>query len=317
MQTLAGFVVGRRAELPATEIRVELPDGDVLTTLVSRPDRWRPGDPIVLMVHGLCGSAEVSYVARSSRRMFDQGWLTARLNLRNAGSGAGLARKSYHAGQSDDLRATAEELARRYPGSPIAAVGFSMGGNLVLKLAAESADDPVTQLDRVVAVCPPIDLHASARFIGRSSAKLYLWRFLDQLRKLVKQHERIHRDLPRTDLSQVRTLPDFDDAYTARVHGFRDALDYYEQSSSRPVLDRITIPGLILHAADDPFIPVDLFRDLRLASDLELEIWPHGGHLGFFSRDPWMGDRHWMDARLVTWLSDWNQTGRVDNDVHD
>lgn len=310
LQTLAGSYRPRRPRVPSFEVRVGLPDGDALTVLISRGISWRHGDPLVVMVHGLCGTAESPYVARPAQRLLQRGWLTARVNLREAGSGAGLSRKCYHAGQSDDIRAVAEELARRYPDSPIALAGYSMGGNLVLKLAAEAADRPVANLERVVAVNPPIDLGATAHFLDRTGGGFYQWRLLRMLRAMVRRHQKRHPDLPRINLARVRTMVEFDNAYTARVHGFRDAHDYYAQSSSRPILDRIRVPGLILHAINDPLIPAETFLDLDLPEGLRLDLRPDGGHLGYVSRTPWMGDRRWMDARLVTWLARQEWSGR-------
>jgi hypothetical protein len=225
------------------------------------------------------------------------------MNLRGAGSGFGLARGIYHAGRSEDLRSVIEWLARRAPGSPIALVGFSLGANLALKLAAEAADHPLPGFDSVLAANPPLDLSACARHIQRPENRIYDRNFVRLLRSEVLRLHAAFPDLGPVDLSRVRTLFEFDDRYTAPRNGFKDAEDYYRRSSAGPLIPRIRVPGLVIHAEDDPFIPPAPFRSIPFPGGLALELVPSGGHLGYFSRDRWDGDRRWLDARLTAWLA--------------
>jgi predicted alpha/beta-fold hydrolase len=227
-----------------------------------------------------------------------------RVNLRNAGRGFGLARGIYHAGRSDDLRAVVEWIRRGDDRSPIAAVGFSLGANLVLKLAAESGGSipGARSMDCVVAANPPIDLAACARRISERDNRLYDWNFVRWLRAMVSRLHRRFPELGPTSLEGVRTLYEFDDRYTARRNGFDSADDYYQRCSLVDSLGRIEVPGLIVHARDDPFIPHAPFVQADRKPGLTLELVPHGGHLGYLSRQPWRGDRRWLDVRLTHWL---------------
>jgi predicted alpha/beta-fold hydrolase len=257
-----------------------------------------------VLVHGLAGCAEASYVVRVGRRLLRQGTRVLRINLRGAGSGFGLARGIYHAGRSDDLRAAISWLRSRAPGdeSLIALIGFSLGANLVLKLAAESATHPVEGLDCVLAANPPIDLASCARRMLRPENRLYDWNFVRWMRATVgRLHERFP-ELGPTGLRGVKTLYDFDDRYTAPRSGFRSADDYYARCSLVTALARIAVHGLIVHAMDDPFVTYQPLVGAERRPNLALELLAHGGHLGYVSRKRWLGDHHWLDSRLATWL---------------
>jgi predicted alpha/beta-fold hydrolase len=224
------------------------------------------------------------------------------MNLRGAGSGFGLARGIYHAGRSEDLRAVVTWLERRVNGSPIALVGFSLGGNLVLKLAAEASDMSLRSLDCVLAANPPIDLAASARQMLRPENRLYDWNFVHWLCKSVRKLHRHFPELGTPSLHGVRTLYEFDDRYTALRNGFASADDYYARCSVVNAIARIEIPGLIVHSMDDPFIPFEPFLRMERPENVSLELIAHGGHLGYVSRDRWLGDHRWLETRLATWL---------------
>ncbi|MBX6314885.1 MAG: alpha/beta fold hydrolase, partial [Isosphaeraceae bacterium] len=224
-------------------------------------------------------------------------------NLRGAGSGFGLARSTYHSGKTDDVRAVVRWLTRQAPGSPLALVGFSLGANLVLKLAAEAADEPLEGLDCVLAANPPLDLAACCRHLQRPENRLYDRNFVRLLRAEVRRLHDAFPALGPIDLSHIRNLYAFDEAYTAPRHGFTSAADYYARSSAGPLVPRIRVPGLVVHAEDDPFIPAEPFRAIEFPPQLALELIPSGGHLGYISRSRWQGDRRWLDARLATWLA--------------
>ena len=302
-----------RPRLESTYAEVDVGGGDRLSVLESVPERWQPGDPLAIVVHGLGGCARSPYVVRVGQRLVNQvGARVVRMNLRGAGSGFGLSRSFYHSGRSDDLRRVAEWLTHRAPDSPLALIGFSLGANLVLKLAGESAGDPVKSLDCVLAANPPIDLEACCRAIQRRGNRVYDQNFVRYLRAEVLRLEQRFPELPHADLSAAQTLLDFDELYTAPQNGFRDALDYYQQSSSNRLIEKIQVPGLVLHPLDDPFIPPEAFGSIHWPPRLEYEMLTHGGHLGYWSHRPWMGDRRWLDSRIVHWLANrWKRFARV------
>jgi predicted alpha/beta-fold hydrolase len=302
-QTIGGWLLGGGRKPDAEAHAIGLADGDRLCVLDSTPDGWREGTPAAVLVHGLAGSASASYMIRLARRLLAMGVRVVRMNLRGAGEGFGLARRIYHAGRSDDVRAVVEWLADRAGGSPIAVAGFSLGASLTLKLAAEASDRPATGLDCILAANPPIDLEACARRMREPSNLVYDRNFVRWLRR---EADRLHRrfpDLGPVDLRNVRSVYDFDDRYTAPRNGFTSADDYYRRSSAGPLAPRIELPGLVVHAADDPFIPFEAFRVVAFPSTVEFEPCAHGGHLGYISRTRWRGDRRWLEARLADWLA--------------
>ena len=315
LQTIvARYMPGPRVRLASMYHEIDLGDGAGLSVLDSVPPSWMPGDPAVVMVHGLAGCVRSPYLSRVGLKLHGMGLRVVRMNMRGAGSGYGISRNFYHGGRSEDPRAVVEWLARRAPGSPIALVGFSLGANLVLKLAAEAADEPMEGFDCVVAANPPIDLRAACEHIRRPQGRVYDRNFI---RLLKVEEERLRFAFPELapcDFSRVGNLFDFDDVYTAPRNGFRDADEYYARCSSGILIPEIKAPGLVIHAADDPFIPVEPFLTVKFPRQLALELNPHGGHLGYLNRIRLDGDQRWLDARIAAWLaSRWDiDRGRYD-----
>jgi predicted alpha/beta-fold hydrolase len=182
-------------------------------------------------------------------------------------------------------------------------VGFSLGANLVLKLAAEASAIPLDSLDCVLAANPPLDLSACCRRIQRRENRVYDRNFVRQLRAEVRRLHGVFPELGPPALPKTLSLFEFDDLYTAPRNGFAGAEDYYARSSAGPLIPAVAVPGLVVHAEDDPFIPAEPFRQVRFPPGLALEMIPGGGHLGYLSHSPWMGDRRWLDGRLTAWLT--------------
>lgn len=308
-QTVAGrYGPGSRVAFPSTEREIPTGDDDLLVVLDSVPEGWAPGRPASVLVHGLSGTADAPYVVRVAALLLEKGFRVVRMNLRGAGAGFGRAKGVYHAGRSEDLRRVLEWVASVSPQSPIGLVGFSLGGNLALKLAAEVVARPIDGFDCVVAANPPIDLAASCRHIQRPSSRIYDRNFV---KRLVADVHRLHERFPELGplaIPKPLSLFDFDEHYTAPRNGFQGAWDYYEKSSASPLIAQIKVPGLVIHSTDDPFIPAQSFQDAKFPANLELELTTGGGHLGYLSRTRWNGSRRWLDHRITAWLG--SQCGR-------
>lgn len=305
VQTIAGrYLPSKPVRLRSSMHVIDLDDGDRLSVVDSAPEGWTVGKPLVLLVHGLAGSARAAYVVRVASRLVRLGIRAVRMNLRGAGSGFGLARGIYHGGRTEDLRAVVDWLVERAPGSPIGLIGFSLGGNLVLKLAAEASSVPLPGLDCALAANPPLDLAVCCRHIQQSENRIYGHHFAKMLREEVRRLHAAFPDLGPIDLAHVKTIQQFDEAYTAPRNGFASAADYYRKASAGPLVPLIKVPGLVVHAEDDPFIPPGPFRAIEFPPQLALELIPGGGHLGYLCREPWQGVRRWLDVRLASWLTD-------------
>ncbi len=309
---LSRYLPGLPGRLASVDHVVGLSDGDRLLVHDSVPEGWRAGRPMVLIVHGLGGDAGGIDLVRLGMRMVDLGSRVVRMNLRGAGPGFGLARRLYSGASRDEVRAVAEWMAARSAGSPLALVGFSLGASLVLNLAAEAADRPLEGLDCVLAAGAPIDLAACARRMDHPSRRFYDRQFLFTVIPEVRRLHARFPELGRADLGSVRSMLDFDRRYTAPRNGFDRVEDYHDGCSPVGSLGRIAVPGLVVHAEDDPFIPLEPFRRASFPAGLSLEIYPSGGHLGFISRKPWAGDHRWLITRMAAWLAArWGSFGRA------
>jgi len=302
LQTLLGtWLSGPALRFAARERHAVLDDGDRLVLHDSVPELWRPGGRIALLVHGLGGSHRSGYMQRTAGFLLARGVRVVRLDLRGCGRGITLARRPYHAGCSDDVRAAVAEVRRWSPASPLSLAGFSLGGNIVLKLAGEAASEPVPGLACVAAVAPPIDLECCATLIGLARNRLYELHFVRELVALAKRRQRHFPDSRPLRFPRRMTLRLFDDLYTAPRSGFADALDYYRRASSLPLISRIRVPALVLTARDDPFVAVGPFEALSAPAHVDVRILARGGHLGFLGWDGAGGIR-WAERRVADWV---------------
>jgi uncharacterized protein len=302
VQTILGsFYHGRTPPLSSRFRTLALPDGDRLALYDSRPPNWKPGGWMVLLVHGLGGSHQTGYQARLATLLLPHGVRVVRMDLRGAGRGVALARGVYNGGCSEDVRAVIAEMRHWDPAARIVPVGFSLGGNIVLKLAGEGADRPVPGLEAVAALGPPIDLKLCSDLIDLPYNRIYDRHFARLLIRQVQLQRRFFPDLPAFRFPRDPTLRQFDDLYTAPRGGFADALDYYRRSSSGPLIPCIQVPALLMTARDDPFIAAKAFDKLPAKANLEVRIEERGGHLGFVGSDGRGGFR-WAEPQLADWI---------------
>ncbi len=291
---------------PKSERRLlDLDDGDQLAVEVTTPEAWTPRDRTVVMVHGLCGCHGSAYLVRLASKMHRRGMRAVRVNLRGCGSGAGFARGIYHSGRSEDMRRVVEVLRQECPEGRLDLIGFSLGGNISLKLAGELADDGGDWLDQVIGICPPVDLAACARMLGEAWKARYERFFVKLLYQAVAERRARFPDIGPVDLPESPagvSIHEFDDLYTAKFGGFESADDYYARASARPLLEKIRVPCRILFAEDDPFIDANACDDLDLPANVEVEKTRRGGHLGFLGSPFRRGGFRWMDSRIFEWL---------------
>ncbi len=257
--------------------------------------------PVLALVHGLEGSSESQYMLGTAEKAFAADFSVLRLNQRNCGDTEHLTPTLYNSSLSGDYRAVLEELIGHDRLRQIFFAGFSMGGNLVLKMAGELGDAAPGELRGVAAVAPGLHLAACVDALAEPRNFLYQRHFVRSLKRRMRRKARLFPGRYALDgLARVSTLREFDNAITAPYSGFRDADDYYDRAGARHVAARIRVPTLILASQDDPIVPIASFRDPAIEGNPHIDLVTQlcGGHCGFISnRD---GDeRHWAEARLV------------------
>jgi predicted alpha/beta-fold hydrolase len=302
-QTVAGVVwKGSAFPYPTVRRRVRLPDGDQLVLHDTVPAGWRTGDPIAVLLHGLGGSHRSGGIVRMARLLLARGIRTVRLDLRGAGAGFHLARGCYNAGCSADVRVALQAIHRSTPDSPLWLAGISLGGNVALKLAGETADHPVANLTRVAAIAPPVDLAACLELLSQPQNRIYQWHFVRDLLREARRRARLFPDPPLPNFPRRPSLRMFDDLYTAPRAGFRDAAEYYARSSSAQFVPQIRVPTLILAARDDPFVAFEPIEQLIRPAHVAVRLTDHGGHGGFLGADG-AGGFCWGERAVAAWLA--------------
>jgi predicted alpha/beta-fold hydrolase len=288
----------------ATQHLVPLADGDKLVLHDDCPPQWQPGDGVAIFLHGLGGCHLSGYMRRGAVKLNARGVRMFRLDLRGCGAGFLHARHTIHAGRSDDAAAALAFVRDLCPQSPVHMAGFSMGANLVLKMAGEMADQAPPELASLVAVAPPIDLVECSHNIQRGANRVYDRSFVTGLLKHLERRQKlVPGALTRKFDFRPRRLVEFDGQFTAPLAGFADAFEYYQHASAGPLLRHIAVPTLIVTAASDPIVPVAAFERATYSETTDLVITPCGGHLGFIGRRGVDPDRRWIDWRIVEWIT--------------
>src|SRR5665213_1164022 len=289
LMTLAAALLPRSTRrLPVAQSR--LFDVEPGTKLLAKC-HWQPHprhSPALVLVHGLEGSSESGYMRGVAEKAFLSGFNVLRLNQRNCGGTQGLTLTLYNSGLSGDFRAVLYELIERDAFDKIFLCGYSMGGNLVLKMAGDLADSPPSQLCGVCAVCPTINLAACVDTLDAPGNRIYRRHFVHHLRARMQRKQRLFPGRFRMEgLNRVRTMREFDDVITAPHCGYPDAATYYEAASAGRVAGRISVPTLILTSADDPFIPLSIFQIFAILGNPQIQFCApeHGGHCSFISHE--------------------------------
>jgi len=309
----------RRVESPAGIIeRLELADGDFLDIVLSQglghPDNADQGRPatlnkrgIVCLFHGLGGSIRSAYAAATFAALEQAGFAVAFMHFRGCSGEPNRLAKAYHSGQTEDIRYFIKTLATRFPKTGIYACAFSLGANALLKyLGEESTGCP---LKAAVAVAPPLVLEEGANKLNQGFARVYQRYLLNEMKRQLQQKKKRYPDLDLPgDGPHLNTFWQFDDAITAKVHGFRDVHDYYKQSGSRQFLKSIATPTHIIHSLDDPFFtPAVVPHKNELGESVKLELSQRGGHVGYVEGAHPLAPVYWLDQRIPQILKEFDQ----------
>ena len=245
-------------------------------------------------------------MTRMTSKLLKEGHLVIRVNLRGCGPGFGYALQPYHCGRSLDIREIVHFIQNLYAASPISLMGFSLGGNIVLKMAGEEAVPKGSNLDSIIAISPPIHLSESLKHMQSANGKPFEKYFVRSLLRHVKRLHQEFPELPNIELNAIRSLEEFDNNYTAPRSGFRDAQDYYTKASSAELIPNINIPTLIIAAKDDPLIETNSISGLPKQDNVTVILTEKGGHLGFITKPNKNIGIRWMDTLILNWIKHLN-----------
>jgi predicted alpha/beta-fold hydrolase len=294
LQTLYPSLFRRRAHPVLQRERLELADGDFI-------DLDWCGDssgPVVLVLHGLEGSLKSHYTGGILQALAASGYRAGLMYFRGCSGEPNRLARSYHSGETGDLASVLQHIRRRHRDTPVAVIGYSLGGNVLLKWLGETGSD--NDVATAVAVSVPFDLDLAARKLERGLSRIYQRHLLQKLRhSAAARSRRAALPLSAAQLGALKTFRQFDNAVTAPLHGFRDVDDYYNRSSSRAFLRGIITPTLIIHAQDDPFLPATAIpTGEMLGPATTLELSAAGGHVGFIAGDRPGRPRYWLETRI-------------------
>ncbi len=268
-----------------------------------QPEPWTHTTLIAL--HGLNGSSEAHYMKGLAAKAFARGMNVVRLNQRNCGDTEHLSEGLFHSGLTADAAHVVDELSRVDGLPAIGVAGYSLGGNLALKLAGEYGAHAPKGFIGVAAVSPIIEISECTRALERPGNALYQWNFVRDLKRRMRRKDQRHPGLfDLSGLDAITTVREFDETYTAPYFGFRNAEDYYHRASAMRVIDRVNVPALVITAEDDPFVPSEPFREPAVTGNphLDVRISAHGGHCGFVGPSSAHDDGYWAENQIVEFL---------------
>ena len=304
-QSLWGKLARGNPNVATHAVQLPAPDGDLLD--LHRLE-GATGTPRLVILHGLEGTARSHYVRSSFWEARQRGWRATLLLFRGCSGRANSAPRLYHSGETTDLDHVVRTLIAEEPGASIVLVGFSLGGNVLLKWLGEQGVDAPSEVEAAAAVSVPFDLARGSRHLEQGFARVYTAAFLKSLKAKAAAKLAQFPELPvhLRDAMAARTLWEFDDLVTAPLHGFRDATDYYARSSSLGFLHAIRRPTFVLSAVDDPFLPPAVLDDVRDVARgnplLDIEFPTHGGHVGFVSGARRGEPFYYAESRAATFL---------------
>ena len=315
LQTIAGNYLSRINGLPASEkqvVEVSPATANQIASQVLCHCHWQPEEvrasrPTAIIVHGLEGSSDSQYVVGNANKLWHAGCNVVRMNMRNCGGTEALSPTLYHSGLSNDVLAVMNFFVGLYGLQSMSLIGYSMGGNLVLKLAGELGTAAPNVLRSVIGVSPAADLQPSADALHLPQNRLYEWKFLrNLLRRFRRKATLFPRAYDRNRAAGIRSLREFDDRITALYSGFSGADDYYNRAAAARVLDRIAVPTLILHALDDPFVRLSTESREKIVANPHITLVEseHGGHCAFLAQPDETGgyDGYWAEHTLLRFL---------------
>jgi len=295
----------RRRSLPAVRHeRLELTDGDFLDLCWAGTSNG----PLVAVLHGLEGSSRSKYAIALLERIERRGWGGVIMQFRGCSGEPNRRDRSYHSGDTRDFEFLLATLEKRYPNRQIMAVGYSLGGNVLLKHLGQSSNS--TRLSAAAAVSVPFDLGAAANRLDKGLSKLYQHHLVGSLQaKIRTKFRELRPPIPFGELGKWNDFWSFDNNVTAPLHGFKNVHEYYARSSCRQYLRAITIPTLVIHSRDDPFLSTDAIPSAdELSNTTELILTQHGGHVGFVSGHNPFKPRYWIDDHLMAWFESYRDT---------
>jgi predicted alpha/beta-fold hydrolase len=267
--------------------------------------------PLIILLHGLTGSAQSGYIKGLQTALFKQGLRSAALNFRGCSGDSNNSARCYHSGETEDIHFLYQTLRQREPETLIGAVGFSLGGNVLLKWLGEQGQN--LNLFAAVAVSVPLLLGICATKLDKGLARLYRGHLLNELKAYLRSKRQHLEGLDQSqeamkikalgDLSGIRSFWEYDDRVVAKLHGFDDVHDYYRRSSSRHYLKLISVPTLLIQAVDDPFMTSEVLPGLdEISPTVQLEFTPHGGHVGFIAGHIPLRPHYWLEKRIPEFL---------------
>lgn len=278
--------------------RLELQDGDFLDLFhVNKGNK-----PIVLILHGLEGNIESHYAAGMLDAVGKRNMHGVLLHFRNCGHITNRLPQSYHAGETGDLKSVLQHLHQSYPETPVSVVGYSLSANALLKWMGESGKD--SMIEKAFAVSPPFDLMQSCEYIHQGFSRVYEHHLMKKLRKSAgRKYTEMPGFIEVSKVKRLKNFMEFDDAVTARIHGFKSAEHYYRTQSCRPFLKHIQTPTWIIHAENDPFLPVTAIpKPAELSNSAQLLLYKNGGHVGFLESNGFPKVNYWLENKIPEFI---------------
>lgn len=303
-QTLLPTFLNRKAKARFVHQTFELEDGDFLDLAWNRLPS-QDTRPVIIIFHGLEGSVHSPYAFRMMEALDKSGFNSVVMHFRGCFGLQNRLACAYHSGETGDAKAFIASLRKAYPGRPLGAVGYSLGGNMLMKLQGELAEN--SPLFAAVSVSAPLRLEKTADHINRGASRFYQKILMGSLkRRLLEKFDNHDYEkmigLKKEEVPALKSFWEYDDLFTGPIHGFQSAEDYYERSSAQPYLQYIVKPALIIHAEDDPFMPVSVLPEpSTLPENITLEVSEHGGHVGFVGGTI-LRPQYWLEERIVAFI---------------